>query len=315
MTNEYQYDDLYSSKNIADVVKFYDSFNTAESLVKWMKNRPSEKMRIFEQEGDKSIIIVIPTPDVNGARATFCKGFYSDFHIIFVESSGRYFNFARSCDLGVKLALKYSPDWIVISNDDIKKIDEPAILKAELDKLQGRELKGVYIKWGDKPPMNCSIVRSTNPLLDLLYRFKGDTSRKIWALNKKFGIRYAGYVTDPKEIKGSAFITLKERFARAMLGEVRRFTLEGPFQIISYDFAKSVDGAVFDGTFINSYEDLELSYEISRQSVDYEYINFKISWEKGGTFGTDDLRWIRSLANKVYFNYKHAEELGKRSKQ
>ena len=143
MHPDYEFNDLYTSKRIDELLKFYEQFDSAEALVRWMRNRPSENMRIYEQVGSKNIIIVIPTPDADGAHAAFCKGFYAGFHIIFVESNGRYFNFARSCNLGIKLALKYNPDWIIISNDDVKKIDEPAILKTELGKLQGRKLKGV----------------------------------------------------------------------------------------------------------------------------------------------------------------------------
>ena len=57
-------------------------------------------------------------------------------HIIFVES-GRdyYFNYAHNCNIGVKKAMTYNPKWVVVSNDDMYKIDDVKKLRESLTKL------------------------------------------------------------------------------------------------------------------------------------------------------------------------------------
>ena len=63
---------LFTSKNVEDVIKFYDHFDTAEQLIEWMKNRPSAPMKIYEVEGEKDIVVVIPTANHEGELAKNC---------------------------------------------------------------------------------------------------------------------------------------------------------------------------------------------------------------------------------------------------
>ena len=114
---------LFTSNSVEDVIKFYDHFENAEQLIEWMKNRPSAPMKIYEVEGEKDIVIVIPTANHEGELAKNCaNNIFKGQQIVFVESNGPFFNYARSCNYGLKYALKYNPKWIVLSNDDIQEI-------------------------------------------------------------------------------------------------------------------------------------------------------------------------------------------------
>ena len=129
---------LFTSKNVDDVIKFYDHFDTPEQLIEWMKNRPGAPMKIYEVEGDKDIVIVIPTANHEGEFAKNCaNNIFKGQQIVFVESNGPFFNYARSCNYGLKYALRYKPSWVVISNDDITKIDPMSLLKNKLLNLNG----------------------------------------------------------------------------------------------------------------------------------------------------------------------------------
>ena len=127
---------LFTSKNPEDVIRFYDHFDTAEQLIEWMENRPSAPMKIFEIEGDKDIVVVIPTADHNGELAKNCADkIFKGQQIIFVESNGPFFNYSRSSNFGIKYSLKYGPEWIVLSNDDVDSSDDMNKLKLELSKI------------------------------------------------------------------------------------------------------------------------------------------------------------------------------------
>ena len=93
-----------------------------------MKERPKGASYIHEVEGNKDIIVVIPTADFNGKYARTCREeIFKGLHMIFVESGGNpdpYFNYAHNSNVGIKRAMEYNPKWVVVSNDDMYKIDE-----------------------------------------------------------------------------------------------------------------------------------------------------------------------------------------------
>ncbi|MEM3860457.1 MAG: hypothetical protein QW478_13865, partial [Candidatus Micrarchaeaceae archaeon] len=129
-------DRLFASDNPNDILKFYDTFSNRDELIQWMKERPKGTAEIIEVEGDKEIIVVIPTADFYGKYAKECReNIFKGLHIVFVASGfpkDPYFNFAHTCNVGIKKAMEYNPKWIVYSNDDMFKIDDVSKLKKEL---------------------------------------------------------------------------------------------------------------------------------------------------------------------------------------
>jgi len=118
---------LFTSNDPKKIMEFYDSFENCDWFIEWMKERPKGASYIYEVEGNKDIIVVIPTADFNGKHARECReNIFKGLHIIFVESGGRdvfYFNHAYNCNLGIKKAMEYNPKWIVYSNNDMVKED------------------------------------------------------------------------------------------------------------------------------------------------------------------------------------------------
>jgi len=87
-------------------------------------------------EGKKDIIVIIPTADFEGEYAKrCCEEIFKGLHIIFVVSGkgNNYFNYAHNCNVGINKAMEYNPKWVVLSNDDVVKIDEISSLIKELD--------------------------------------------------------------------------------------------------------------------------------------------------------------------------------------
>lgn len=130
---------LYNSKNVEDLIKFYNNFSTREELIAWSKNRPKGRANIYTVNGKKDIVIVIPTIDRQSKCAKNCaNSIFKGQQIVFVESGkdDPYFNYARNCNIGLKYALKYNPKWIVLSNDDMRKVDDFKILTKFISRLK-----------------------------------------------------------------------------------------------------------------------------------------------------------------------------------
>ena len=90
----------YLSESIEEILHFYSGFENAKQLIQWMKERPIGIARVHEINGDKDIIVVIPTANFNGDHAIECRNaIFKGLHIIFVESGeipDPYFNYSCS---------------------------------------------------------------------------------------------------------------------------------------------------------------------------------------------------------------------------
>ena len=126
---------LFTSNDPEKIIEFYNGFENRDQPVQWMKERPKGNSYIHEVEGEKDIIVVIPTLDFNGKYAVNCReNIFKGLHIIFVESGEKddfYFNYAHNCNMGIKKAMEYNPKWVVVSNDDIHRIGLNGTIKVK----------------------------------------------------------------------------------------------------------------------------------------------------------------------------------------
>lgn len=104
---------LFTSKDTRKIVSFFNSFESREQLIEWMAERPKGVANIYEVEGDKDIIVAIPTTDLNGKHAKECRtNVFKSLHILFVESGevpDPYFNYVQKCNVGIRKAMEYGP--------------------------------------------------------------------------------------------------------------------------------------------------------------------------------------------------------------
>ena len=104
---------LFMSRKIDDILSFYDSIDTKEKLINWMRERPKGEPIIHEIEGDKDIIVVVLTADFHGNYSKEIReSTFKGLHIIFVESRvipDFYFNIAHYLNTGIKKAMEYKP--------------------------------------------------------------------------------------------------------------------------------------------------------------------------------------------------------------
>ncbi len=281
---------LFTSKNVEDVIKFYDHFDTPEQLIDWMKNRPSAPMKIYEVEGEKDIVVVIPTADHNGKLAKNCvENIFKGQQIIFVESNGPFFNYARSCNFGLKYALKYNPKWIVLSNDDITRIGSTKLLKDKLFNVAGDIIS----------------VKATNTGHFYDYYFvKSTFFFKIFNSLKR---RHISHILSKFEVLYFGRTYRHKFFDRLLYKKIAAIPLNSAFLVFSQEFLSSKNGFVFDEISINSCEDLLIWLENS--TVKLVPIDLPIEDIVGSSLGNSYVRLLRDFNGLIYFNYEYKKRM------
>jgi len=292
---------LFTSNDPKKITEFYDGFENRDQLIEWMKERPKGASYIHEVEGDKDIIVVIPTADFNGKYARECReNIFKGLHIIFVESGGRddfYFNYAHNCNLGIKKAMEYNPKWIVLSNDDMSKIDDVDVLVKELGKLNPEKIDCAFAEeCSDYAESNLMVLgqpRVYTLILRQLLRHYED--KIIFKILKKY------------EVKNN-FVGFKNKFLRSLFYKnVVSFISFSDFGIFSSAFIKNNGNILFDEIYINGFEDVDVSLIINLNH-NCDFINYKIRGIVGATLGRPSSvfhpRSIRDIVNSSYFNKK-----------
>ncbi|MFP3257760.1 MAG: hypothetical protein RXO36_08165, partial [Candidatus Nanopusillus acidilobi] len=245
---------FFTSNNPEDIIKFYSFFRDRDSLIKWMKDRPKGHYDIIEVEGNKDIIVVIPTADFNGKFAKACRDdIFKGLHMIFVQSGGRedyYFNYAHNCNAGIKKAMEYNPKWIVLSNDDMYKIDDVEVLKNELRKLNHENIDVVLLD----PPKKLIIGKPTIIRTILYFIYNKNLRNKIRIekyFKKKFKLN--NYYTI---IGGDGLDVILFKYLYTFLP----VGYYGYLFIFSSKMLKNYSANLFDETYINGSEEADLNF-------------------------------------------------------
>ena len=291
---------LFTSSDLEAIIRFYDSFQNKDDLVEWMKERPKGVANIQEVDGGKEIIMVIPTADFNGKYAKECReNIFKGLHMIFVESGGKedfYFNYAHNINVGIRKAMEYNPKWIVVSNDDMAKVDEASVLVNELRKIHPNTADVVFTE----PPGRYHCARGSIVKMNIFYivglLLIGKVGIMRARLYSKFNIKYYP-------------ITEIVKIPKFMYKKVVDLTMVQSFFVISGNFCKKTSCCIFDETYANAMEDTEFSYKVVEERRKIGKIKFRISTTEGGSFGKNPSRILRETAGLVYFNKLHPKIL------
>ncbi|MEM0135751.1 MAG: hypothetical protein QXU18_11115, partial [Thermoplasmatales archaeon] len=74
----------------------------------------------------------------------------------------------------------------------------------------------------------------------------------------------------------------------------------GSFMMMSKEFVEKNKSKIFDETFINVGEDVDLALRIRKMKENVSYVDYSIGDTMGGTLGTGIDRILRDVVNKIY---------------
>ena len=300
----------FTSENPDKIIEFYDSFKNRDDLIEWMKERPMGIANIYEVDGNKEIIVVIPTADFNGKYAKECReNIFKGLHIIFVESGGKgdfYFNYAHNCNVGIRKAMEYTPKWVVVSNDDMVMIDDKDVLLNKLSAIDQEKTMIVFTEPTIYHSYPISVGKRRPIITDfalLFYGLKHKLERDFKLENKikrRFKVKW---------IKGPGNKVL----SKVLLKNSRIFLLTSSFAIFSSYLLLRERNELFDETYINGWEDFDLSMGLSIKNLRHQIIDYRIDDQIGSTLSrTREESWnrlLRNVVNQVYLDYKISEGL------
>lgn len=304
----------FTSDEPDKIIEFYNGFENREQLIQWMRERPKGVANIHEVDGDKDIIVVIPTSDFNGKYAKECReNIFKGLHIVFVESGGRedfYFNYPPNVNIGIKKAMEYNPKWIVLSGDDMYKVDEPEILVSQLKDIDNKTVGMVYIDppnaYSGKIEYICEKRKFAIAFEMLINKFR---SESIHANTTEFKGRYAilegaPYLCNNMQCK------LFRIYARLSYRRIHKYRDFVSFGIFSSKMIKEIIekyDSFFDENFVNASDDWDLSIRISMLKYREVPIKFTIGIMIGKTLGTGTERELRNIAGYNLISFKIEE--------
>lgn len=326
-----QLEALWSSSSELNLIRFYGHIRNVQDLVAFSERRPRAAIKVVERKPkDRSrseTVVVVPTADSLGLYSKKIERYFERFRILFVESSGQFFNYATSVNHGVKFAIESNPEWILVSNDDMIPSDPISAFIRELELNRHADALMVSSPPGtgrlyhsydlDVLPVHTRFEVLMSFLSSISHRESPPLSFVIPKILARFGVQ--------NRIRAAYTPRLDSPFSGRSWGSILRklgaVVREAPYRTYQplFSFRNFGDFGVFkadvlskykfDEVYINGEEDVDISYSLWRANKDIRMTSFKIGSIGEATISPDEkalgLRWLRSILNKVYFCYKN----------
>ena len=299
---------LWQSDNISDNVKFFKNINSAEEIIRFSQNRPNPNIKIHQRgNADSEIKFIIPTIDPNSIICKNIEKIYNNYTVFFIESAGKYFNYSKAINHGINHVLKNDDNTshIILSNDDIV-LDRVSALKLPNLEFSQERAYCLTPSIGEYSGENV-ILTAPGPFLSLkdhlFSRLNGDIIREeiVRILHNK-SIPFAKVISK-KYFVDRLIFNYVEKFQHSKnLPEITNFADFGIFDI------KLLTKNKLDETFINGWEDWDLSYRLKRQNIEINKLNLKferIGHASIGKVMSKEKEIIHSFLNGIYFYWKH----------
>ncbi len=306
---------LYSSNKYEDIRIFYECLNNVEEWINFSKNRPKADVKIYELniEFDKNVIVVVPTKDISKTKGRIQSNF-SSYFVIVVESSGQYFNFARSMNLGISKALNYNPYWVVLANDDLDWIgdhDLRNIIKDEKSAdillptvIEENKIKPKFLDLYEQSTIFESLIRILS-LFGFFRIFPLTRAQSRYSRTNLFKDKSSiHYVQIPSNYTDRNFLyKFIMRFEKFLF--TRKLITIPQIQPISIIKADILKGEKFDEVFINNGEDTDLAIRLTLHN--YVISDFETTFTTMGSesLGKDVISsYRRNVQESAYVGYK-----------
>lgn len=311
---------MYSSGNIKDLNRFYQELAKPEEFIEFSSRRQSAEIKTYKYnfENEKCIIVVIPTANILSDRVSRIIKLFSYLPIIVVESSGQFFNFSKSMNRGIEIALEYEPEWILLSNDDIIPLGTQHNLVSILRNSDECDVAVPYLEM-----MNGSIndsgvcLRRQTAVTELLYQSIGTIAIEMLPNHLKGQViahslnifdssiqRYVSIYSSQRQSPSTIFFNLSAlmRLTRILTRPIICVRNIQPVAAIRSHVLKQKK---FDTIFINGGEDTDLAIWIKLNRFVVRNIDFRLYNNSGSSLGIDVLRVYRnSIPELLYLGYK-----------
>lgn len=289
----YPFNDEFMSSDAREVARFYDHFSSAEELIAWMRGRPASSPVLREVPGSRDVVVVVPTAQADGPMAQHCRDkVFAGLQLLFLESPHRpdpYFNFGHYVDCGIARALEFHPRWIVVSGDDVRRVDPPEVLGAGLAALDPTKYDGVFT---DPPGYYHSLVSQLGRerwLRRVALSWTGPKRATLRAERKFGALLHAS--------RASGYHTL-------FFAPGYRHWSMATFGIFSAEYLRARGPQPFDPVFgLGGGEDVELCLRLSHHPERIAFVRYRIEEQRGGTLRPGDARRLREVAGLTYLNY------------
>ena len=295
---------LWSDNNLTRVLKFYKELRDVSEMINFSVGRKPAEIKIIRRGNLKSNMkFIIPTMDHNSQQCKMLEKNYKNYEILFIESSGKLFNYSKSVNAGISEVLgDEKSEIIIISNDDIimsssgfqeiKNLTQTEqsvyCLKPEKQNYSGESLEiAVPSTWaklyeGFKAARNG--FRYQADLISLLTRKKFNYARAF-----------------SREFLSHNFLMIG---SKSITGKFVNFADFGVFNISILRENR------FDETFINGWEDWDLSYRLKQKGINILPLNISFVRNAHSSIGrvmSKESEVIHSYLNRIYFFEKHSK--------
>ena len=203
--------------------------------------------------------------------------------------------------------MEYNPKWVVYSGDDMYKIDDAEVITKQLETINNKQVDVIYSipSYGYHSTPVKFIFPNRAGMFIYTHRIFKDQSSYVASLVKELKLNLIFTPIDTSN-RDSPKVTIKEWIKINILTKFLfhhtriRFIQLGAFGIISRNFVLKTGGDVFDENFINSCEDMELSYRILKEERPNAKIRYNIKPMVGTTLGNNANRDLRGIAGRFY---------------
>lgn len=309
-------EELYEKLSTKNFLDFYNSFRSVKDLIEFITSRKRPEVRIFKLESkvDTEITAVIPIKSIESQNVKTLTKKLDGFNIIYVESSGPFFNFSYSMNVGIREAILLNTKYIMLSNDDIFPIESAEKLQRSV--MQNGIAKDVLIP----SIMNgLSFLSPKQKIFNQSWLIKRIVSNNILShLNpsqiSKLSRLYLGKIKMYNLPEILKYIIIRENdplfdknylklISHGMNLAITKFTIPlveinniQPISIIRSDLLKN---EMFDEAFISGGEDTDFSVRLSIKGARVGYLKERFQNIGGYSMGNSIDRILKNTIPEI----------------
>lgn len=297
------FEEFWQIWQTSDKLRFYDLYSRIQKpddLVPLLERVPkaSVDLRLDRPANKSKILVVVPTSDEKSKRSREVSDFFAPYPVLFVVSSGPNFTYSRSCNAGIKEAVKYDPDWIVLCNDDMIFMDPVEVLVNSLASRKPSLYTAMNPDRIDYHGESCLLTKPTTLgiALELMELFLSKNFLGIWVLTNN---------------------NIRKKLVRIDLMRSKLTPIKSKFsQIQDIEFVNFADFAVFppslaeqfrfDELILSDFEDYDLSLRLYFTGTRIQKLPFRIGTIGGYSMSSQNgtRRFLRQQISRFYLTFK-----------